>query len=700
MSRWRTLHIKNEMLFWFFTLALFPLVFLTAVNYIYEKTKYEEEYQNKIKLLLKAKVKDINYELEYISKELRVLSKTPIVSSAFKDYSKKFNTDGYINKNLSSQKTFFHHVVNENNFYDIFLIDTDGNIIFSVAEENDLGTNLFNGVYSKSNLAKVFKNSLELLDLQVSNYQYYQPSDEAAAFISLPIYANGDVIGILAVQIDEKIILSKFSQRDGLGKSGEYIAAKMDSIGNIIATTPLKSYQNAVEERHQFSKKSNTPIVKAVSGDRGHGILEDYDGKEVIAAWSYIPTLRWGIVAKLDLEEILIPIADLRFYSIIILFFVGLGVIAAIFTAIKHIVEPISMLTKGVKSFTSGDFKKDVEVDVDNEIGELSKTFNDMARSLTKSQQTIQKYAGELEEKVQIRTQELEDAKDKMTETYKEMQGFVGLVDEYIITSSTDLTGKITKVSKAFCDITGYSKEELIGNKHNIVRHPDMSSEVYKDLWKTITSGNVWKGEIKNQRKDGSYYWVESTVSPVFDEDGSIKEYTSIRNDITDKKIVEELSITDQLTKLYNRLKIEEVFKTEIHRAQRYGTPFSAILLDIDHFKSVNDNYGHDVGDEVLKDISNILKSSVRKTDIIGRWGGEEFLVIASDTDKENTVVLAEKIRKSIESHNFKTIGKKTSSFGVTGYKDGDTQEDIVKRADNALYKAKDNGRNMVILES
>jgi diguanylate cyclase (GGDEF)-like protein/PAS domain S-box-containing protein len=264
-------------------------------------------------------------------------------------------------------------------------------------------------------------------------------------------------------------------------------------------------------------------------------------------------------------------------------------------------------------------------------------------------------------------------------------------------TPQIDLKGKILKVSKAFCEIAGYSKEELIGKKHSIIRHPDMDTKIYEELWDTIKNGQTWQGEIKNQRKDGSYYWVYSTISPVFDDQGDIIEYTAIRQDITDKKKVEELSITDQLTKLYNRVKLEEVFLNELQRANRYQNHFSMMILDIDYFKSVNDTYGHDIGDETLKDVAKILKNSVREIDTIGRWGGEEFIVITPETGIDECMILAQKIRKNIENYTFNVVGKKTSSFGVTEFIKGDTQESMVKRADTGLYKAKESGRNCVI---
>jgi len=368
-----------------------------------------------------------------------------------------------------------------------------------------------------------------------------------------------------------------------------------------------------------------------------------------------------------------------------------------IYVVLKHIVEPIEHLTNRVKRFASGEIKEQTTLEVDNEIGELSQNFNDMAKSLKSSQATIQKYANELELKVDQRTHQLQNAKDSLINTNKKMQSYVDILNRYVITSTTNPNGIITNVSDAFCEITGYSKEELIGKKHNIIRHPDMANSLYKELWKSITNGKIWIGEIKNQRKDGTFYWVKATITPVFDEFGNINEYTSIREDITDKKLVEKLSITDRLTQLYNRVKLDDVFKDEINRAKRYDEIFCVILLDIDHFKSVNDTYGHDVGDMTLIDVANILKSSIRQSDIVGRWGGEEFVIITPNTTLENAMILANKIRENIQNHIFRQVGTKTSSFGVSIYKDGDNADTMVKRSDNALYEAKKTGRNKVV---
>ena len=168
---------------------------------------------------------------------------------------------------------------------------------------------------------------------------------------------------------------------------------------------------------------------------------------------------------------------------------------------------------------------------------------------------------------------------------------------------------------------------------------------------------------------------------------------------LKNEKELEKLSQTDQLTKLYNRHKLHQVFASEINRSDRFEEIFGIILLDIDLFKNVNDTYGHNIGDLVLKEMSHILKDNIRVSDTLGRWGGEEFLIVIPQTDIEGTRILAEKLRKEIENHHFSTAGKLTASFGLAYYRKGDDENSIVKRADEALFKAKALGRNIVVIK-
>lgn len=175
----------------------------------------------------------------------------------------------------------------------------------------------------------------------------------------------------------------------------------------------------------------------------------------------------------------------------------------------------------------------------------------------------------------------------------------------------------------------------------------------------------------------------------------------SANAELEEKKAeLEKLSMTDRLTSLSNRLMLDRVLEAELHRSQRYGSTFSIILLDVDRFKSVNDTHGHPVGDSVLVELAKLLCSRVRDSDVAGRWGGEEFLIVCRDTSADGARILAEKLRVKIGEHSFPVAGCRTSSFGVTGVCKGDTVASMIARADTALYRAKGAGRNRVELEA
>ncbi|QOY54740.1 diguanylate cyclase [Candidatus Sulfurimonas marisnigri] len=168
---------------------------------------------------------------------------------------------------------------------------------------------------------------------------------------------------------------------------------------------------------------------------------------------------------------------------------------------------------------------------------------------------------------------------------------------------------------------------------------------------------------------------------------------------VATKEELKSLYVLDSLTKLYNRVKIDEIIDIEIQRINRYinNSVFSIIIIDIDHFKSINDTHGHLVGDTVLEEFALILKNNARATDYVGRWGGEEFIIICIETDANGAMSVAEKLRTSIEKFDFTTVGHKTASFGVASSTKGIDAKTILDNADKALYRAKNNGRNQVI---
>jgi diguanylate cyclase (GGDEF)-like protein len=167
------------------------------------------------------------------------------------------------------------------------------------------------------------------------------------------------------------------------------------------------------------------------------------------------------------------------------------------------------------------------------------------------------------------------------------------------------------------------------------------------------------------------------------------------------KKLLSEkdyIAYHDALTGVFNRHKFLDIFANELERSQRYGHTFAFIILDIDHFKAVNDTYGHQTGDLVLKELARVINDNLRANDTLARWGGEEFVLLIPETDKKGTLHLAEKIRSAIEANIFPAVGRVTISIGVTLYSQDDSLETMCARADNALYRSKEKGRNRVTI--
>jgi diguanylate cyclase (GGDEF)-like protein len=164
--------------------------------------------------------------------------------------------------------------------------------------------------------------------------------------------------------------------------------------------------------------------------------------------------------------------------------------------------------------------------------------------------------------------------------------------------------------------------------------------------------------------------------------------------------ILKELSTTDELTKVKNRRAIMERLKEEYSRAKRFNYPLSVVIMDLDHFKSINDTHGHQKGDEVLRETAGLLKATLRETDHFGRFGGEEFLAVLTGTDEKGAEQWAERARQKVEGHGFDGLKDKqvTVSFGIAGRRDEEGLDELLKRADEALYRAKERGRNCVVV--
>ena len=265
----------------------------------------------------------------------------------------------------------------------------------------------------------------------------------------------------------------------------------------------------------------------------------------------------------------------------------------------------------------------------------------------------------------------------------------------------TDLAGNIEYVNAKFSEVTGYTREEAIGQNPHILKSGKTPNAIYDDMWVSLRSGKTWQGELINRRKDQSLYIESATISPVKQQDGTITNYIAIKQDITEQKQlqdnIEYLAHFDQLTSLPNRVLLNDRVQYMISHAHRYGQSLAVMFLDLDHFKNINDTLGHSTGDKILVETAKRLKNSVRSEDTVSRLGGDEFVLIFPNTDEKSAMRIANKVIKDISAPN--TIDHYeltiTPSVGIAIYPfDGEDFETLLKNADTAMYHVKKGGRN------
>lgn len=296
---------------------------------------------------------------------------------------------------------------------------------------------------------------------------------------------------------------------------------------------------------------------------------------------------------------------------------------------------------------------------------------------------------------------EILDLKHAIERNNQFIQNILNLQDNIIIVTDGN---KITTFNKALLKFFDVSSIEEFEKRYNSIQECFEDDNGFlknsKDNWiDTIIKNDVKEPKVKISRADGSQRIL--LIKHVLNPDNE-SEYIVSFTDITDienqRLAFKALAYKDPLTQISNRLKLDAILERELEIAKSEKLPLSLIMFDIDHFKNINDTYGHDVGDSVLIELTDLISDKLRKnSDMFARWGGEEFMIVLPNANSKASFDIAERLREIIESHKFKEVGNITCSFGVSEFKlESDNFRTFTKRVDEALYKSKNSGRNRV----
>jgi len=307
-----------------------------------------------------------------------------------------------------------------------------------------------------------------------------------------------------------------------------------------------------------------------------------------------------------------------------------------------------------------------------------------------------------------------------------ELDAYLQAIGQYALVSVSDTTGTIIDVNNKFCQLSGYSRDELLGKNHRIVNSGMHEKAFFDEMWATITSGKDWHGEVCNRAKNGELYWVDSAIVPMKNTEGEIEQFISVRVDVSQRKKyelgiekvnqeltsanikLETLSQIDALTGVANRRQFDEVMAGYVNSMSQSGKSLTLMICDVDYFKKYNDRYGHQAGDKCLRNIAKSIEENfTRSGDLVARYGGEEFAVILPNINKETAMMLAERMRANVEQlaleHDGSSVAEVvTISAGVVTLQMDKSivAEAIIEKADKALYRAKEIGRNRIEISS
>ena len=338
----------------------------------------------------------------------------------------------------------------------------------------------------------------------------------------------------------------------------------------------------------------------------------------------------------------------------------------------------------------------------------LFKPMDMYVQERDKAQEELQQAHYGLERRVTARTDELKHANETLQKeiidhksTRARMDHLLDVSPAVVYTSKPEGEYPVTFISENIRDQLSYEPREFMSDPAFWVNgiHQDDRERVLAERPELLKQG-YYVHEYRFKHKDGSYRWMHDKLRLVKDEVGDPYEIVGSWIDITGRVQLEEelkeTATTDKLTDTYNRAKFEEIISIEMERSKRYSHPLSMVIFDVDKFKEINDSHGHLEGDKALKKVADIARGHMRRINHLIRWGGDEFIILPVETELKGAFVLAERVRESIASYDFGVSGKITVSIGIAMHRDGDTEDSFIKRADDALYRAKEMGGNRV----
>ena len=540
-------------------------------------------------------------------------------------------------------------------------------------------------------------------------------------YIAGPVLLNKQAIGVLVLQASLDSLDQVTGDYTGLGASGETLMATKDEQGNALFLTATRFDPQAALTRTVSKDALDVPMTQALRGAEDiNNAAVDYRGEPVIAIARLVPETGWGVVVKQDRTEVLRPLAEFREAAGAIALLILSGAVFMTLLISRALSRPITQLTSWAHQIRQSNVRaraSQAERDpIDrlreqraetNEVKMLGEVMEDMTTALLSEK-------SHLEQRVTERTQELEATAAELLESQERFAIAVegssdGLWDW------PNVTRREMWFSNRLYELLELKPGDFAAtiDRFGGLIDEEMRTNVIRRLLKLSVKGGKLEDEFIMRTGSGEQRWFALRCTCKLDNrTGSYRMAGSLQDIMAAKVIAasnqrlledrQRQATHDPLTRILNRRGFEERWEVELSRSRRLKTDLILMIVDADHFKHVNDTWGHKVGDEVLVKLAESLRNCLRDTDIAARFGGEEFVVVLVDTDLDTAVTVANRMREYTANQAYENDDgaqiSVTCSIGLTRHGQENTLDDTLKKADEALYRAKEAGRNRVVV--
>lgn len=558
--------LTRKLVFWFAITTIVPILIAGILTFSLASETLEHENFSKLNSITELKVRtiesifgEIQSDTILAQKYLNVRTNLPIISQYYEDIS----SSQYVNAKKELDEQLSVYLREKTLVENIILLDENGIFVYQTNKDISRWFGL-NFPFIDSIVLESAKTQQQFTKIAI--YELYHPY--ATIFSIIGIYdANNEFVGYYVLELEMDEIFELIQDTTGLGNTGETLLGIKE--GNFaVFINPLKYDPNASFTRKiALDDEIARPIREAVQGIDGADLTIDYRPIPVIAVWKHIPSLNWGIVAKIDQAEVFSPINALQQnnISLAVSFTVIVGIIGFIIS--RNIAKPILRLKENAELISHNKYPPPIITNGQDELASFIRTFNQMSEDLYNSR--------------------------------KSLQDFRNALDKSTTVTITDKNGIITSVNEKFCQLSKYSKDELIGKNHSIMKSGYHSNEFYENMWNTLKNKQTWYGLIKNKAKDGKYFWLDSVMIPILDEDENIYQFLAIRNDVTQQKLFES-----ELTKIEKFQIIGELSSKIAHDMLNPLTVLQNSLKIIQEKKIYDD--------VILREINRMLHSITR----------------------------------------------------------------------------------------